>query len=168
MKSYYFFRFTLKTVLFSVLILFLNTPLSAQNVYVQPIGNSFELAQKPKITFSSRNLIIETSTSHNVYPLSEIQNLSFGQQAGLDISVPYSEDKIRLYPNPVKDEFRLDIPVSTQSVRYRIYDIVGAMLQTGKINSSTTIHIGNYRPGFYIIRLDQNGQEIQSFKIVKQ
>jgi len=151
-----------------VLILFLNTPLSAQKVYVQPVGNSFELAQKTKITFSSRNLIIETSTSHNVYPLSEIQNLSFGQQTESNISVPLSEDKIRLYPNPVKDEFRLDIPVSTQCVRYRIYNIVGAMLQTGKINSSTIIHVGNYRPGLYILRIYQNGQELHSFKIVKQ
>ena len=49
-----------------------------------------------------------------------------------------------------------------------MYDMLGIMLQTGEVDTVAAIDIRNYRPGFYILRLDQNGRELQSFKIVKQ
>jgi len=130
---------------------------------------SFELAQKPKITFSSRNLVIETPTSKSIFSLEKIQNLSFVQSNGTNVpDILNPENKIRIFPNPVKDEFRLDTQIPTEGLRYRIYDRVGIMLQTGEVDPSKFIRIGNYRPGLYILRLNRNGQEFQSFKIVKQ
>ena len=166
--------YSLKAILFGMLFFWLHTSLSAQFLYLQMINEdtepiSFELAHRPKITFSSRNLVIEMPTSQNVYSLKEIQNLLFVKPAGPnDLDILNPENKIRIFPNPVKDEFRFDIPIPTEGLRYRIYDMLGIRLQTGDMNSSTTVDIGHYRPGFYILRVDQNGRELQSFKIVKQ
>ena len=165
--------YSLKVAFFGMLLLWVHIPLSAQSIYIQLINGeeqtSFELAHKPKITFSARNLVIETPTTQSTYSLEEIQNLSFVQQTGSsNPGILNPEGKIRLFPNPVKDEFRLDIQIPTEGLRYRMYDMLGVMLQRGDLDTSTSIDIRNYRPGFYILRLEQNGRELQSFKIVKQ
>ena len=167
MKTHYL----LKVLLLNMLFFYTCSSLSAQYLYIQPEGKEqvlFELAQKPKITFKSRSLVIETPSTQSVFSLGEIQGLSFGQTVVNIPSLLNQGNKIRLYPNPVKDEFRFYIQISTEGLRYRIYDLVGILLQTDGVDASATVDIRNYRPGFYILRLDRNGQEIQSFKIVKQ
>ena len=173
MKTFYSFRLTLKIIFLVATVLCLNTLLQAQNLYVQPIGAgeqvSFELAQKPKITFSSRSMVIETSTGREVFALNEIQNLSFVEQNGSNDIAIIEGDRIRLYPNPVKDELELNIQIPTQGLTYRIYDMSGALIKTEEIVSAITrINVENFRTGVYIFKLDQNGKELQSFKIVKQ
>ena len=173
MKTIHSLKLKPKTILLGVLLLCLNTLLPAQNLYVQPIGvgeqEPFELAQKPKITFNSRNMAIETPTANKVYVLNEIRNLSFIKQIALNANIVMGGDKIRLYPNPVKDELELNIQIPTHDLTYRIYDMSGSLLKTEKIRSATTkINVENYEAGTYIFRLDQKGKELQSFKIVKQ
>jgi len=165
----------LKTTLFVVLVLCLNIGLSAQNLYVQPIGGgeqeAFAIANKPKITFSQQTMSIATTVAtEKNFPLSQVQNLSFVKNQSTSIALnDVLTNQIRLYPNPVEDVLTLEVQIPTQGLRYRILDMNGRLINTNVLNSATTlIQMDNYRTGTYIISVDQNGQPIQSFKIVKK
>ena len=173
MKTPYQSKFVPRTVVLGVLILCMSSLLSAQNLYVQPIGGeqvSFELAKKPKITMSSRTMTIEMPTANGVYPLKEIQNLSFVKKNDTPTNIALDlGDKVRLYPNPVKDELELIVQLPTNGLRFQIYDLSGVAVQADEVRTATTkINVEKFPTGVYILRLNQNGQEIQSFKIVKQ
>ena len=166
------FRFAPKTMLLGAMVLCLSTLLPAQNLYVQTLGAGqaqFDLAQKPKITFNARVMTIETPTGEKSFALDEIQGLSFVKQDNFtDIAVG-DGDKIRLYPNPVKDELELNVQIPTKGLTYRMYDLSGKLLQSKAVRSATTkINVKTFPSGVYIFKLEQNGKEIQSFKIVKQ
>jgi hypothetical protein len=78
-------------------------------------------------------------------------------------------DNFRFFPNPVKDELTLTIQKPVQGMSYQIFDMAGRQLKIENIRSeNTTINVQNFQNGTYILRLIQSGQEIQSFKIVKQ
>ena len=164
------FRFAPKTMLLGALVLCLNTLLSAQNLYVQTMGEQaqFDLAQKPKITFNARVMTVETPTGDQSFTLTEIQNLSFLENSSMGIAV-VGNDRIRLYPNPVKDELELNVQIPTQGLTCRMYDLSGKLFQTKAIRSAITkINVKTFPTGVYLFKLEQNGKEIQSFKIVKQ
>jgi hypothetical protein len=158
-----------KTLTFSILVA-VGTCLSAQNLYVQPIGGgqqiAFSIASKPKITFNNRAMTVNQST----FQLNNVQNLSFTYNPNSsNIAMNLEDDKIRLFPNPVKDELTLNIQIPTQGLSYQVFDMTGKQLKTENINSETSIiNMQNFQGGVYILKLIQSGQEIQSFKIVKQ
>jgi len=173
MKLYKKLSFKPKTVLLGMLLLCLNTMLPAQNLYVQAVGSeepaAFELAQKPKITFNARVMTVETPTGDQSFALNKIQGLSFVKQNAQSGAAVVDADPIRLYPNPVKDELELNVQIPTKGLTYRIYDLSGKLIQSKAIRSATTkINVKTFPTGVYVFKLEQNGKEIQSFKIVKQ
>jgi hypothetical protein len=174
MKKSHIIKQPPKIIILAVLVLCLNTMMSAQNLYVQPLGGgeqvSFTLAHKPKITFGTGTKKIESSSANQTFQLSEIQNLSFTFNQSTNIVTQNLEDnKIQLYPNPVKDELTLVIQNFIQGTNYRIFDVSGRLLKNDQIRSETTqINMQNFRAGVYVLHIDSNGQSIQSFQIVKQ
>jgi hypothetical protein len=158
----------MKKILLSTTLLLAALTTQGQHLYVQQIGNAeqvpFALADKPKITFGNGTKTINQTT----FQLSEIQNLSFVKNSNsTSIATNFSNNKIQIHPNPVKDELSLIIE-NPQNVNYRIFDMNGKQLKANKINSeTTTIQMQNFRTGIYILHVIQSGQKIQSFKIVK-
>ncbi len=76
------------------------------------------------------------------------------------------------YPNPVSNEVRITIPATWQNkkVVYEVYDASGKMIkriQTASSSQTETMNVSNLSPGFYIVRVSQDGQTAQQ-KIVKQ
>ena len=171
MKSIPFNQSHPKIILFGILVLCLNTVLPAQNLYVQPAGGeaqiAFALAEMPKITFNPNTMAIKTAAGSETFQLSEVQNLSFTQTVGIATMV--TDPRISLYPNPVTEELILKLQMPTQDMSYRIFDLTGKQLKVESIHSEITqINMGNFHPGVYFFQVHQNGQNIQSFKIVKQ
>jgi hypothetical protein len=164
-----------KTILLIVLVLCINTSFFAQNLYVQPIGSgvqeAFAFADKPKITFSGQTLNVASAQATKNFPLNEIQNFSFVKNevtTGIALNNDL-ENHIRLFPNPVEDVLTLEVLIPMQGFRYRIFDMGGKQLTSGVIQSEvTSIQMQNYRTGVYVISIDQNGQLVQSFRIIKQ
>jgi hypothetical protein len=78
---------------------------------------------------------------------------------------------ILTYPNPVSNELRITIPAQWQN-RKVLYEVLNANGQIAKrtetISSSQTesINVSNLSPGFYIVRVNCEGQTAQQ-KIVK-
>ncbi|GLB50812.1 T9SS type A sorting domain-containing protein [Neptunitalea lumnitzerae] len=69
------------------------------------------------------------------------------------------------YPNPTYNN--INVPV-TQQTSYTLYNIQGALLQQGTLNTNNqSVPLNNYPTGMYLLTLTTNGQS-QTHKIVKQ
>ncbi|MCL2027455.1 MAG: T9SS type A sorting domain-containing protein [Bacteroidales bacterium] len=160
----------MKKILIPILFLSIGLCAYTQHLYVQPIDGeqiAFALANKPKITFDDRVMSVQQLS----FPLSDVRNLSFVQQNTdpTNIIVDTENDHILLFPNPVKDELNLVIQIPVQNLNYRFFDMNGKQLTVEQIHSQTTqINMQNFRAGIYVLHIEQNGQSIQSFRIVKQ
>ena len=74
-----------------------------------------------------------------------------------------------MYPNPTQDV--LNIAVDKQDLQnfsYQLYNVTGKLLFSGPLTGSTTsVAMGAYSAGTYLVRLLSKGQSIQTFKIIK-
>lgn len=78
---------------------------------------------------------------------------------------------IQAYPNPTVDELILKISnINEHNLSFLVFDIQGKMLQTGSVSSEETIiKMSDYQSATYFIHLvNENSEQIQLFKIIKQ
>jgi hypothetical protein len=73
-----------------------------------------------------------------------------------------SNDKIKLFPNPASQY--IHISGLTKAIKYSIYDILGAEVNTGTISKNDEIDIQNLSKGFYMLTLE-NGN---NYKFIKK
>ena len=81
-----------------------------------------------------------------------------------------AEKQLKIYPNPVQSELTLSIKGYQSSMwgEFSILTLGGALLKKGEIRSEmTTINMGSYQPGTYILNIQLNGQPT-SWKVIKQ
>jgi len=80
------------------------------------------------------------------------------------------EHEIKMYPNPVKDELKIDLSNSS-STDWRLYiiDFQGKILKTQTISGSDIISVdmSQFPAGTYICHF-RNETEMKSFKLIKQ
>jgi len=159
----------MKKILIYAMLLFMGLSLQAQNLYVVPITGEEEeylLSVRPRIVFGDGTVTVSRTT----YQLDDIRKLSFTSATETSITVRPEEEKskILLYPNPVQDELNLRVEIPTQDLNYRILDLNGRQMLTGRVHSETMqIQMQNFQKGTYILRVERSGQTIQSFKIIK-
>lgn len=144
--------------------------LVAQTLYVKPKGVAqiaYPLANKPKITFGEGFMQINMQSMVHTYQFQQLQNLSFTPTIGIE---EYEENgNISVYPNPVKEEVTIKFETFTQGLSYRIFDMNGKQIKADNIHSELTrINMQQFMVGTFIIGIENNGKQIQSFKIVKQ
>ena len=158
----------MKKILITTILFAAGLSLQAQNLYVQPMTGeqvAFVLADNPKITFADR---VMTVAAQN-FPLNTVRNLSFVSTGGAANIAAIQETGISLFPNPVKDELTLEIKEDLQNLTFQIFDMNGRSMQTGRaLSPQTVINMQHYQAGIYILVIEQGGQRIQSFQIVKQ
>ncbi|PIF46889.1 putative secreted protein (Por secretion system target) [Chryseobacterium sp. 52] len=79
-------------------------------------------------------------------------------------SVDNSNNKIRVYPNPVKDIIKIK-SASGSEFRYQLVDALGKVVLSGETKSQS-INVESLLQGVYILSLD-NGKETSTQKIIK-
>ena len=75
-----------------------------------------------------------------------------------------------VYPNPTTDFVMLKVDASTTlgNLNYQIYDIIGKLLQSQKIETNESqISMKNYVSGNYFLKITDENSEIKNFKITK-
>ncbi|AUC81949.1 T9SS type A sorting domain-containing protein [Lacinutrix sp. Bg11-31] len=74
------------------------------------------------------------------------------------------------YPNPTSDYIILKISDSTlDNLSYTLIDVNGKAITNGKItNVDTQIKMQHLSTGMYILKINQNNQELKTFKIIKK
>jgi hypothetical protein len=73
------------------------------------------------------------------------------------------ENKITLFPNPVKDIVRIDV-TDDREYHYQVYDMAGRLVKEGKFNNKET-DLSSLRDGAYLLRIN-NSESVT--KIIKQ
>jgi hypothetical protein len=81
-----------------------------------------------------------------------------------------TEEGILLYPNPFKDYLYLDFTTNNfKGSEYQLFDSQGKLIKTDKISQSKSEFNFSYLPSaMYIIRINQEGKNIKTFKIIKK
>jgi len=102
--------------------------------------------------------------SEGVQQVYEITSLSSNET-----STPTEKD-ILLYPNPFKDYLYLDFTTNNfKGSEYQIFDAQGKLIKTDKITQSKSEFNFSFLPSaMYIIRINRNGENLKTFKIIKK
>ena len=121
---------------------------------------SYTVGQIVYTTISSGN----HSVAQGVQQPYEISVITGIEKAG-DISL-----NIIVYPNPASDIIRLKTgDYESSHLRYRLYDVNGRLLLTGKVDDDeTSIAIGHLKPAAYILIVTEKNISIKSFSIIKR
>jgi hypothetical protein len=98
------------------------------------------------------------------YQYSDVRIIRVSKQAQKNIS-------ILTYPNPVTNELRISIPNEWQNkkVVYEILNVNGQLAKKTVVTSGSqteTVNVGQLDPGFYVVRVNCDGQMAQQ-KIIK-
>jgi hypothetical protein len=74
-----------------------------------------------------------------------------------------------VYPNPTSDNLTLQVlDADTKNMIYRLYNMDGRLLKVDPLEGSTTsVGLGSYTSGVYILVVLENNRELKKFKIVK-
>lgn len=102
--------------------------------------------------------------SEGVQQVYEITTLSINE------TVTSAENDILLYPNPFKDYLYLDFTTNNfKGSEYQIFDAQGKLIKTDKIIQSKSEFNFSFLPSaMYIIRINRNGENLKTFKIIKK
>jgi hypothetical protein len=146
-------------VLFSLLT---TLTVSAQEV-VATQGDSYSNASA-NIDFTLGEVIIATETdgTNDITQGFHQPNWNF---LGVEDHAPNYE--VIIYPNPTEDV--LNIRTSTfENVTYTLYDAQGKLVMQDKLSAEQTpIQVSQLAPGNYSIILNNETQNIKTFKLVK-
>jgi hypothetical protein len=75
-----------------------------------------------------------------------------------------------IYPNPTSDYVMLKISdTALYNLSYHLVDINGKAISNGSLtNGDTQINMQQLAVGMYILKVNQNNQELKTFKIIKK
>ncbi len=149
---------------------------SIDGIHFTKAGTVSAKGNTEDISNYSMNDIINTNQSSMFYyrlrsvdvdrknELSQTRIIRLGKQTEKSIS-------IITYPNPVSNEVRITIPANWQNkkVVYEVFNAIGKTvkrIQTANSSQTETMNVSSLPPGFYIVRVNFEGQTAQQ-KIVK-
>jgi len=149
--------------------------IQAQSMYVKEISGTqteYLISSISKISFSSGNLTIShTNNTSDVYALGALRYLNFSDSTAVNIDhESTAEHEIKIYPNPVKDELKIDLSNSSSTDwRFYIIDFQGKVLKTQSVSGSDliTVDMSPFPAGTYICHFI-NEAKTESFKLIKQ
>lgn len=77
---------------------------------------------------------------------------------------------ILLYPNPFKDYLYLDFTTNNfKGAEYQLFNAEGKLIRKGVVSQSKSeLNFSDIPSAMYIIRINQYGENIKTFKIIKK
>jgi hypothetical protein len=93
----------------------------------------------------------------------------FTLQSNVSVATHEKDNRIQIYPNPVKDIVSVLIENNILThADIHLYDIFGKQLDVQTItNRQSVIDMRSYSAGIYVLQIKKDSKTIQSFKIVK-
>jgi hypothetical protein len=97
----------------------------------------------------------------------------YGAPCELNVSVPQIPDaaEFKTYPNPVTDQFNIELPPNTVIDNVSMVNLLGTKVQANHFESKTgelTLDLNGLTKGMYIVELARGNQIIKRLKILKQ
>lgn len=84
---------------------------------------------------------------------------------GVDANV--GKSMVGLYPNPVGEWMKIDIPAEFLEADYTIYSVTGHLVMKGKLTSQT-IETGLLTKGLYLLLVNSDGKALLVKRFVKE
>ncbi|MGG5209218.1 T9SS type A sorting domain-containing protein [Chryseobacterium sp. MIQD13] len=80
------------------------------------------------------------------------------------------QEGILLYPNPTRDYLYIDFSsVSYKGSEYQLFDAQGKLIKKDMISQSKSeLDLSSLPSAVYIIRINQNGENLKTFKVIKK
>ncbi|MGC6430965.1 MAG: T9SS type A sorting domain-containing protein [Jejuia sp.] len=70
-------------------------------------------------------------------------------------------NNISLYPNPVKNELHINMPINVNKLRYEIFNVLGNKVKQAKLEQrSSVLSVSNLSPGIYLIKISAKDAHI--------
>tara|TARA_B100000809_G_scaffold83022_1_gene81389 strand:+ start:186 stop:677 length:492 start_codon:yes stop_codon:yes gene_type:complete len=153
----------MKKTAFLLFSLFATISVTAQEV-VSTLGDSYSNASG-SIDFTIGEVIINTGTD-GTNDLTQGFHQTNWNFVGLEDHAPSYEAII--FPNPTSEV--LNIRTSTfENVTYTLYDAQGKLILQDKLSAEQTpIQVSQLAPGSYSITLNNQTQNLKTFKLIKQ
>jgi hypothetical protein len=104
-------------------------------------------------------------SSGSCYDTSNVVVLTVNNNVGIN---EFTQDNLfSVYPNPAKSQINVKADAKLLGSVYNVYDNVGKVVLSGKINSeNTVIELGNLSGGIYLFSVGENLK--QTFKVIKE
>jgi len=77
-----------------------------------------------------------------------------------------SNEKIKVYPNPVSDNLTIEYKGNTDEVKYEIYSSTGQLITTGVLLETTVVYASTFPSGLYTIKFN-TGNKFEFRKVIK-
>jgi len=160
---------------YSLIIVFLtliSLPLLSQEAIIFNLQNggkqSVKLDNIQRITFSGSNLLLKPVTGSQLsFLLADISKITFGGMI-TGISDTYIESAdIKVYPNPVRDELKIDGDVPFDNLPFTIYNLAGQQIVNGQWQNGKSINVANLPKGIYFVKITTE-KGIVTRKIIKE
>ncbi len=89
------------------------------------------------------------------------------QESQLSVSESNIEQKVKLFPNPVKDTMNIHVPLNLVGYQATIYSILGNRIDSFvPTQTNFNIDLSNYEKGIYFIRFEANNY-LTTIKMIK-
>jgi hypothetical protein len=97
------------------------------------------------------------------------QKVKFRLEGALGQPAPIFEGPVRVYPNPSTGLFAITSPDKLTSPKYKVYNVLGQLIQAGDFGSEAVIDLSHAENGIYLLTLDGAANEKNAtFKLIKE
>ncbi len=81
--------------------------------------------------------------------------------------IPTALDEVKVYPNPAKDQFFVELPFDANAIRFEMYDMLGNKIMGRNINNSSfSVDVKDFTQGMYLYRIEDNTGHFKTGKIL--
>lgn len=137
-------------------------------------GSNFSEIRKITAAGNSNNTVNYVYVDENAakgtiyYRLKQVDNDGrFTYSSVINITVKGESGSISIYPNPVKDRFRLSLPANVSKGALIVYDSRGIIVHRQEITSGQYVNASGWSGGTYYVVVQANGKVYES-RVVKQ
>ena len=103
------------------------------------------------------NITASTANFNTIFTdISNAENL--GNEATVNITA---------YPNPAVDNVQVKLASKAKNVTYKVVNVVGRVVQKGRLNSLNNLNVSSLMKGVYILEVN-DGQKILKTKLIKK
>ncbi len=128
---------------------------------VEPIGDLGNVAGGNKSTFNWLFAEKIDESSYYIYSYCPANGMAiyrfYDKSAGVESVIADKEATLRLYPNPVVDEFTIETSADINAIM--IYNLSGAMIQPDACDidgSKAVVNVGSLPTGIYFVKMQGN------------
>jgi hypothetical protein len=137
-------------------------------------GSNFSEIRKITAAGNSNNTVNYVYVDENTvkgtlyYRLKQVDNDgNFTYSSVINITVKGEGGSISIYPNPVKDRFRLSLPANVPKAALIVYDSKGIIVHRQEVTNGQYVNASGWSGGTYYVVVQANGKVYES-RVVKQ